>query len=92
MHFSCFWTVELSSASFNGGFLNALNESKKSKKRLGKAYFVKRHFSGPQDDKNNLQIKAFNHTVDTAIYDAKFDTSEIEEIALWAKIKSQKIS
>jgi DNA sulfur modification protein DndD len=75
--------VMISSASFNGGFLNALSENNnKYKKRLGKAYCVKRHFSGTQDDKDNLQIKAFNQTVDTALYDAKFDTSEIEELAL----------
>ena len=75
--------VMISSASFNGGFLNALSENNnKYKKRLGKAYCVKRYFSGTQDDKDSLQIKAFNQTVDTALYDAKVDTSEIEELAL----------
>ena len=72
--------VMISSSSFNGGFLNVLNEDKKFKDRLGKAYILKKHFKGSKSGKSSLEVDAFGTKVETAIYESKNETSEIEEI------------
>ena len=72
--------VMISSSSFNGGFLNVLNEDKKFKNRLGKAFILKKHFKGPKSGKSALEVNAFGKKIETAIYESKNETSEIEEI------------
>ena len=72
--------VMISSASFNGGFLEVLKEDKSYEKRLGKTYVLKKHFKGPKGAKPSLDVNAFNNTISTAVYDSKHETSEIEEI------------
>ena len=73
--------VMISSSSFNGGFLDVLNEDKGFIDRLGRAYVLKKHFKGPKGGKPSLEINAFKTKVATAIYDSKNETSEIEEIS-----------
>jgi DNA sulfur modification protein DndD len=72
--------VMISSSSFNGGFLNVLNEDKKFKNRLGKAYILKKRFKGSKSGKSALEVNAFGKKIETAIYESKNETSEIEEI------------
>lgn len=72
--------VMISSSSFNGGFLNVLNEDKKFKNRLGKAYILKKRFKGSRSGKSALEVNAFGKKIETAIYESKNETSEIEEI------------
>jgi DNA sulfur modification protein DndD len=73
--------VMISSSSFNGGFLDVLNEDKGFIDRLGRAYVLKKHFKGPKGGKPSLEINAFKTKIATAIYDSKNETSEIEEIS-----------
>lgn len=72
--------VMISSSSFNGGFLNVLNENKDFKNRLGKAFILKKHFKGSKSGKSALEVNAFGKKIETAIYESKNETSEIEEI------------
>jgi hypothetical protein len=72
--------VMISSSSFNGGFLNVLNEEKKFKNRLGKVFILKKHFKGSKSGKSALEVNAFGKKIETAIYESKNETSEIEEI------------
>ena len=51
--------VMISSSSFNGGFLNVLNEEKKFKNRLGKVFILKKRFKGSKSGKSALEVNAF---------------------------------
>jgi DNA sulfur modification protein DndD len=74
--------VMISSSSFNGGFLNVLNDDKKFKNRLGKAYILKKYFKGSKSGKSALEVDAFGSKIETAIYESNNETSGIEEIEL----------
>ena len=73
--------VMINSGSFNGGFLQVLEEdNKKFLKQLGKVYVLKRNFVGPGTGKNPLKVDIFGKKLKTAIYDSQNETSEIEDL------------